>query len=245
MIKQLLAFLILTAHLYSVEYTIENPYGENVVVEFNEDQTVEEVKEEIEKESGIPAEEIQLFYEGRPLENHETQDDFVPRSFSLSMKSDRFEKYASVGYARNYWAPLTPAEIGEIRFIVNTLANSSLASLPFQRGKLERAGSNVSHVHPLKFLYAIFSDEEMKVSIRNVKKRSWVWKEFAADTSKSLNDEANLGNIRTDQLTDMAKSLQIEAKWLTEPANKKDWNKLYDNLISKVKRGGDTGRYDF
>lgn len=244
-IRLLLLFAFASSPLISQEFLVENPYGEDLIISFDEDQTIEEIKPQIEMQSGIPSSDITLFYEGRHLEDKETQKDFVPRIFTLAMKNEKFEKYNSVGYARNYWAPLTAAEVGEIRFIITTLANTSLPALAFQRGKLERAGDNISHVHPLKFLYAIFSDEEMKVGIRNVKKKSIVWREFSDDTSKSLNDEANLGNIKADHLADFAKSLGIEQKWVTDPANKRDWNKLYDNLINKVKRKGDSDRYDF
>ena len=45
---------------------------------------------------------------------------------------------------------------------------------------LKKIGDQVQHVHPLRFLMCIFTDEKMKASVAALKCRTfgWIWKGF-------------------------------------------------------------------
>src|SRR5262245_8490538 len=68
-----------------------------------------------------------------------------------------------LGYPRNYNAEITREEKSDIRFIITSLANKSLISIGIAKPDLEAAGDRIEHIHPLRFLMAVFTDEELKV----------------------------------------------------------------------------------
>lgn len=146
---------------------------------------------------------------------------------------------------RSYYAPLTPAETRDIVFIVTTLSNSSsFINLLKHKGELERAGQRVNHVHPLKFLMAIFSDEKSKAGVRNIRSRSFVWNEFFKGLKDSFNEESSKGNLKDDQIQDFAAHFNLSPALLTPPLKAGQWDQFVDILINSIPRGGGHSRYD-
>jgi hypothetical protein len=146
---------------------------------------------------------------------------------------------------RNYNAPLTTQEKDDIRYILKTLANTSVVNLLSYKSSLKKAGDRIDHVHPLKFLICIFTDEELKVCIRNIQGNgnSWVWKEFQEGITKSLAKESNVDNIN-GFLKDFASQIKINEGLILPSAQSKRWEEFVNTLISTVPRQGGPGRYD-
>lgn len=149
-----------------------------------------------------------------------------------------------LGYPRDYSAEVTHHERADIRFIVSTLADKSLMSIAFIKGDLETAGDRIDHVHPLRFLMTIFVDEEMKVAIRNIRGRGWIWNQFLDGVKDSLATEANIGNIKDEHITHFAATLGLDPRKLYPPILAQNWEVLIDTLIREVPRVGDHDRYD-
>ena len=149
-----------------------------------------------------------------------------------------------LGTPRDYFAPLMANETADIRHIVTSLANRSLVHLLANRGEFEAAGDRVDHVHPLKFLTVIFTDEELKVCIRNMRGRGWVWSNFAAGLTDSLATESNIDNLRVDQIYDFASTVEIDPSMIQPSLEQKRWEEFINLLIEHVPRKGDHGRYD-
>jgi hypothetical protein len=149
-----------------------------------------------------------------------------------------------LGTARNYHAPLTPQEKGDIRYIIVTLANRSLISIARCKETLEMCGDRIDHLHPLKFLYAVFSDEELKVGIRNVRSRGWIWGDFISGIRESFITEASNNNITHEHLHHLAQSVGIDASLILPSAQAQNWDELIEIMIVHVPRGGDHGRFD-
>lgn len=145
---------------------------------------------------------------------------------------------------RDYYNSLQEKDKEDIGFILRTLANTSILKIMSHQSELERAGERVEHVHPFKFLYCIFSNEELKVCIRNLQGKSWVWKDFLSGITTSLDKENAVDNLKSEYIKDFAKQLNIDPKILSVPIKKQDWKGVVENLIEKVPREGDTKRYD-
>lgn len=144
---------------------------------------------------------------------------------------------------RDYYAPLTVAEKEDLTYILKTLANSSLIKIKSCEGDIKKAGDRIDNLHPFQFLAAIFMDEELKVYVRNIYGRSWVWKGFLNGVTTSLTRESSIDNVLT-YTKDFANRVGVSYDKIYSLLKQSQWEKLVDVLIKDVPRGGDSGRYD-
>jgi hypothetical protein len=154
----------------------------------------------------------------------------------------RMGKQANI--SRNYNTQVTPKEKKDIRFIVKTLSDSTLPSLWTKKKELEKAGDRIDHLHPLKFYTVIFSDEELKVSLMNIRTRSWVWGEFFSGMSEALADEKKANNLTIPQIEDFCNNLGVDKKPIIAALNENRWTDFVDNLIAQLPRKNNPGRHD-
>ncbi|MBS0624082.1 MAG: hypothetical protein JSS62_05615 [Verrucomicrobia bacterium] len=145
---------------------------------------------------------------------------------------------------RDYRRPVSQEEQHDIHFIVTTLANRSLVAIGFSKAELEKAGARVDHVHPLRLLIAIFTDEELKVGIRNMRGKGWVWNQFIGNLKYVLNSEKSLGNVTDEYICDFAQTVGISADLLFPYVDVNNWEGMVDSLITYIPRKGDHQRYD-
>lgn len=147
---------------------------------------------------------------------------------------------------RNYNLSVTTEEAHYIRMIVVSLANRSLFSLaiPSTIKELEEAGDRIDHVHPLRFLMTVFTDEELKVGIRNIRKRGMVWGHFIGGLKTSLANESMIGNMRDEYIEDFARTVKIDPKLIMPSIKQQNWDEFVNLLIQHIPRAGDHGRYD-
>lgn len=149
-----------------------------------------------------------------------------------------------LGTPRNYGASLSPEERNDIRYIVTFLADRSLVVIAAHRSNLEEAGDRIDHIHPLKFLMTVFTDEELKVGIRRIRGRGWIWNDFIGGIKASLITEAGMGNVNTNQAGDFARAVGVNVDLIAPALQRQDWEEFVDLLITHVPRKGDPGRYD-
>lgn len=149
----------------------------------------------------------------------------------------------SLGYPRDYRTGFSDPEFTDIQFIVRTLADKSLVTIAKERYSLEAAGDRIDHVHPLNFLLAIFDDEELKVAIRNIRGKGWVWSNFMYGIKQTLSAEMAQNNV-TPHLQDFANKLGVSLQTILPAVRSRNWDLFVEQLIKNVPRKGDGGRYD-
>lgn len=149
-----------------------------------------------------------------------------------------------LGYARDYSASVTQAESNDIRFIVTSLADKSLMAIAFIKGDLEEAGDRIDHLHPLRFLMTMFTDEEMKVAIRNIRGRGWIWSNFAGGLKQSLATETRNGNMKDEYIIHFAQTVEVDVNHIYPAIAAHNWDHLLEVLINEVPRKGNHDRYD-
>ncbi len=171
----------------------------------------------------------------------------IERSFSMPVQVVRYQRGANVPDSndgpREYYVEVTPQEKKEITYIVTTLADKSHAKLLLTQGSLERAGNRVGHVHPLRFMLCIFTDEKLKVGIHNMRKKPFVWDNFISSMGESFQSESLRNNITPDMVRDFAKRLQINPDYLFHHVQQQNWNAFVDALITYVPRNEGHDRY--
>jgi hypothetical protein len=169
----------------------------------------------------------------------------VQQARQFSSKANRDQgKY--LGYPRDYAAPLTDREKADIRFIVLTLANRSVLGIAKDKDAVEKAGDRIDHLHPLNFLLVVFSDDELKVGIKNIREKGWIWSSFIEGVVMTLEVESRIGNLTDQMLQEFSKKVGVNIHDLQSFSKKGSWEKMVDYLIANVPRAQEDGnRYDF
>ena len=145
---------------------------------------------------------------------------------------------------RDYWREVAKSEKKDMTYIITTLSQSSLLSIANERSSLKKAGQRIEHVHPLRFLCTIFSDEELKIGIKGIRERSsWIWDEFFSNFKDNLEKEDQKNNILSSHVKDLAKKIKIDSALIIPIINRKDWGQLILTLIEIVPRHTDPDRY--
>lgn len=154
----------------------------------------------------------------------------------------KFEAKTYSSY-RNYYKPLTQKEAEIVHELLTTLAYQNYIKIGTKRTSLTKTGDQIENLHPLKFLQYVFTNDELIVAMRNIRNRM-IWSEFIGPVLESLQKEANLGNITSDQVHDLALRVKLDYNLIQAPIHAQNWNGLIDTLIIQVQRINDAKRYD-
>lgn len=144
---------------------------------------------------------------------------------------------------RSYEAGITAAESADIIYILKTLANSSLPKIKSAEASLKKAGERIDHLHPFYFLSCIFTNEELKVCVRNLQGRAWVWKNFLTGTLDSLSEESARNNL-LPYVHDFASKVKVDVNIILPIIQAERWERLVNTLIDEVPREGEPNRYN-
>lgn len=136
---------------------------------------------------------------------------------------------------RNYDSLVTKEEKKDISYIITYLAHKSYFTLLRHRGQLNAAGSRIKHVHPLRFLMCVFTDEELNNGIKKIHKEGgMIWSDFIGGLKESLKEEFQRNNLRNDQINDFAKTIDVETETIFACINEKKWGEMVVYLIKNV-----------
>lgn len=170
----------------------------------------------------------------------------------LAMRSNQSCPCPQAGYqwdtangARDFYYNPSPEDKQNIAYVVKTLANKNEISLLFYKNTIESSGAKVNHVHPLKFLQTIFTDEELKIGMRNIRRKSLVWKSFRDGIADSLTDETNNNNMLHEYLPLFASAVQVDINMIAPLYQQRNWCDFIEALVTHVPRREDPRRYDF
>jgi len=199
---------------HGTEIVIENSQGEFVHLDVDPSVTIEEVQAYV--------------------------DLIQPESFALHREGD----LVAMGPPRDYHAPLSTQEQADIRYVVNTLSDVHTTKLMIYQLSLNRARDRILHVHPLIFMGFIFSDPVLKVKVRNIKSKSWVWPQFIAGFRDSMNDEHHRDNLLPEFYEGFANLVGIDLNKLDHPITQTDWEAFVLALIKFVAHDTNADRYN-
>lgn len=223
---------LIIGSLCAEEVVIENSEGEVILLDINPEESIRSIES---LAQGCFQEKCTSITIEFPARNQPLKE--------LIRKASRSQG-GYLGHPRNYSIEVSPEEKSDIRYIVTSLANKSLISIAFIKGDLESAGDRIDHLHPLRFLMTVFTDEELKVGIRNIRGKGWVWSHFTGGLKDCLSTEFSIGNMREDQILHFAQTVGIDPNVIFPSIYQKNWDELIDLLITHIPRKGDHNRYD-
>lgn len=224
----------------TAELVLHTSSGESIVMEIAPEESFRDVMSRLNEELSTVEERFQLGSEEHSGLKREVHVNYRSSAPDLTLIAKRWN-----GGTRNYLAPLTVTEKADVDFILNSLARESLKKLHSLKGSLKKAGTRIDHLHPLRFMYTVFTDEKLKVSIAQMQDRSsWIWKEFIDGVVESFEKEYQNGNIKPEYIADFLSAVPINPVLVQAPLNERRWKDFILTLIKHVPRSGNTGRYD-
>jgi hypothetical protein len=153
---------------------------------------------------------------------------------------------ASKKAARNYMVPVSSSEKEKMRYIIKTLGYESIVKITSETSNLKKVGKQINHLHPLRFLMTIFTDEELKAGIHAIRGRSisWIWSNFLDGIKGSLSEETANQNMRIEYIQDFANSVGINIQLILPSLQNGKWEEFVNILIDNIPRKTDPNRYD-
>lgn len=129
-----------------------------------------------------------------------------------------------------YNLPINDYEAKTIRNIIHIMADNNPVKLLFKEGELNRMGDQINHVHPLKFLSAIFDNPNGRKDMKKVMDNSFKFNGFMeggkrGGLSRRMNDEFQKNNL-FQHVPGFAKHLNVDPNAVTAYIQKKDWKGL-------------------
>lgn len=166
------------------------------------------------------------------------------QEFRIHMNADLIKMAKKVrALPRNYEGGVSPVESADIFYIVKTLSSSSLPKIKSAESSLKKAGDRIDHVHPFHFLSCVFNNEELKVCLRNLQGRSWVWKDFLSGVVEALTEENARNNV-LPYVQDFAANIGVDIKVILPLVQAGRWEKFINTLIEVIPRQGGNDRYN-
>lgn len=202
-------------------------------IEVSSEKTLNEIREELRlllQNSALPRKML--------LEIDLNEPEAEQTSALLCWDRDLKHHGEPLASPRVYAEKLTDAERADIREIVTFLANHSILGIIDDTDRLEAIGDRIDHIHPLNFLSYVFSDEELKVGIRNIRGKMFVWKPFIGPIKESLGSEASIGNITEGHIRDFTGKLKLDMKIIYSLVVQRNWDEFIDKLLAIPRKGG-------
>lgn len=246
----LAALIFAPAVTQGKEIIVRTPHGNNLIFDINPEEPFAEVMEKISMCLDLSTEEQMLLF--KDSAGKAVDADYVPgqKEYCLDYKMSNMGVYKAAKSPgknsdwRDYNVEVTEEERDIIYYIISTMGSDSLVKIYNKKSSLKKAGDKLDHLHPFRFLMTIFTDEDLKVSMANLKGREWVWGYFKDGLFTSLTEETKRNNVTLDQIQDFAKNVGIKHELIINSLKKKDWDEFISILIKNVPREGNPDRYD-
>lgn len=217
----MLAVFLATSAGYADEILVRAPNGEELFVEVDPQESFGNVVSRL----------------NACLKGSESADAFC-LDFTASTAEQKSQPW------RDYYRENSKDDTANLSFIICTMGFKSIFKIFKERKALKSAGDKIDHLHPLRFVMGIFTDEEMKAAMHNIKGRTLVWDEFKKGLYTSLTEETKKNNMNVEYIEDFAKRVQVDSNLIIRPLQQQKWDEFMNILLKNVPRKGDPKRYD-
>ncbi|MBS4168435.1 hypothetical protein [Parachlamydia sp. AcF125] len=228
---------LLSSSAFTHEMVLDNAVGEKTVIQIQE------------KDHFLSLMEVVGAY--LDLQDGEENSELSPsaeKNFNIEVCLSQEGVKAKVSKGkqmqRNYYKGLTQQEREDICYIVKTLAAHNVLEIWGHKSALKKAGDRIDHVHPLRFLECIFSDNELKTSAASLKGKTMVWDDFLKGIKKSLSQEFRNKNLSEPFIQDFAKQVNVDPNLLIPLIQSQEWEKFVNVLIANVPGTQGDNRYN-
>lgn len=223
---------IIPQDLLSNIVVIENSSGSSVEIGINENDRFLDVLDQ-----------IQNYFQQDTVANDERSNAAFGNSnhpsWNLAVSHAGLIVRAKQGIKRDYQAGFTREQKEDITFLVTTLAWGNAIELAKKNGELKAIKPRIVNVHPLNFLYIIFSNEKLIAGIAAIKERKIpsLKSTFFGELKASLEEEGDRNNL-LPFVEDFANKLDISKKKIFPLLENRSYDEFVDMLIELKPREG-------
>jgi len=125
----------------------------------------------------------------------------------------------------------TEQDKANIYELITTMAQSNKFQLLFKQSHLKTIGAQINHVHPLKFLSAVFCDPELKPLMVHIRNDGFKWSGLMDGLGPSLTREAIKGKLEF-YLNDFTSELNLPTEEVRSHFLSRDWENFVQFLIN-------------
>lgn len=125
----------------------------------------------------------------------------------------------------------TDVDVRCIHEIITSVAENSKVTLFFKQSHLKQLGAQINHVHPLKFLAAIFKDPKLRLCMREIGDDDYKWSNFMEGLAPNLTREADKGKLE-QHLNSFATEIEINPDAIRKYFQNRDWESLVRQLMN-------------
>jgi len=125
---------------------------------------------------------------------------------------------------------LSDKDRAHVSEIITILSENGKLSLLFKKNHLKELGSQINHLHPLKFLSAIFSNPDLKARMGDIFQDYFKRNGFIDELSGSLTKSSNSGELN-HYIESFAKDVNVGVEEIRPYFLNQDWEGLIDYLI--------------
>jgi hypothetical protein len=114
--------------------------------------------------------------------------------------------------------------------IITTMAAKSKFQLLFSQAHLKDLGAQINHVHPLKFISTIFSQERLKECMDSIHDDGFKWGGLMDGLGPSLTRESIKGKL-DGYIADFAAEVKVDPAHIKVYFQNRDWENLVRFLM--------------
>ena len=126
--------------------------------------------------------------------------------------------------------PIAEADRAVITKIIHYMGKNSVFKLLMKKSSLERDGDKIEHLHPLRFLWHIFTSNQLRADVKIIERSYFKWNGFMDGCRRRLDYMSKANNLEK-YLPGFVKEVNIDHKQALNLVRKKDWENFVRLMI--------------
>ncbi len=126
----------------------------------------------------------------------------------------------------------TEQDLIKIHELIKTMAENGKFSLLFMQTYLRQLGTQVNHVHPLKFLGVVFANPDLRIGMKEIFRDSFKRAGFLDGLAPCLSLEMEKGKL-VQYIEDFSNEVGASADGIRPYFQASDWEALLRHLIGE------------
>lgn len=115
--------------------------------------------------------------------------------------------------------------------LITLIADNNKFTLLLKRGHLKQLGAQINHLHPLKFLAAIFKNPRLRSCMNEIENDFFKWSGFMEGLAPNLTKEADKGKLE-QYLQDFCTDLKVPTDHIKKYFQNRNWEAMVRYLVN-------------
>ncbi len=185
------------------------------------------------KQELLSKSQIDAWFSQMPLESRKEEKPkrafASPSQYSSSLLLEK-SYYSDEDLDKFYSLPINESDKKIVRYIIKTMAEKNMMQLLMEKKGLEKKGKKIRHIHPLRFIGFILSDEGLKRNLKAFSKNYFKWSNFVEGFVDRMKEEGQRGQLMP-YVPGFAKELHADPEQVAKYIQNRDYEKLIEYFL--------------